>query len=102
MLTDVWQMKGGAKPCLVYDSFETLMSPLEADTQAPGGRDRRGLCYLERLKMVKKKRLADEIDDDSPVQDTIITWYTTCFSLVNDEEYIIVWLTNYPFSSKRK
>ena len=53
-------------------------------------------------KMVKKKRGADEIDDPSPVRSTIITWYTTCFSLVNDEEYIIVWLTNYPFSSKRK
>ena len=101
MLTDVWQMKGGAKPCLVYDSFETLMRPVKLTIrhlEAGIG----GLCYLERLEMVKKKRGADEIDDPSPVRSTIITWYTTCFSLVNDQEYIIVWLTNYPFSSKRK
>ena len=64
--------------------------------------DIHGLCYLEKLKIVHKKRGADEMDDDTPVAQKEITWYTTCSSLVNEEQYVIVWITNYPFATKHK
>lgn len=85
---------------LVYDPFETIMRPVKMTEKSL--EDIGGLCYLEKLMIVHKKRKADEMDDDTPVVQNEVTWYTTCFSLVNEEQYVIVWITNYPFATKHK